>query len=294
MKHIFIINPVSGAGRGNEIGKKIEDIAKELGYEFNIHYTSKKNDAKNIAKKYKDEENIIYSVGGDGTLNEVLNGIIGSKNMLSIIPIGSGNDFYRSIVNRKESKFSVDVGVVNGLYFLNNCAVGIDAEIGHNALLMKKRHVPIKHIYNASIIYTFFRYKFKKIEFILNDKKLSGKYTIVTIMNGKAYGGGWEMAPNAVLNDGLFDVYFVDKVNKLTIPKLLFKVKKGTHEDSGCVHHLLSDKIRLKTKEDIVVLVDGETLYGTDFEVKLLKEGIVYYNNRDFVNVLFNYQDKKR
>jgi len=288
MKHIFIINPVSGAGRGNEIGKKIENIAKDNGYEFNIHYTTKKNDATDIAKKYKDEENIIYSVGGDGTLNEVLNGIVGSKNMLSIIPVGSGNDFYRSIVSRKESKFSVDVGVVNGLYFLNNCAVGIDAEIGHNALLMKKKHIPIKHIYNASILYTFFRYKFKEIEFVLNEKKLSGKYTIVTIMNGKAYGGGWEMAPNAILDDGLFDVYFVDKVSKLTIPKLLFKVKKGTHEDSKFVHHVLSDKIKFKTKENVIVVVDGETLYDNEFEIKLLKNGVVIYNDIDLVNKLIN------
>ena len=212
MKHIFIVNPISGAGRGKKIGENIERVAPELGLDYEVHYTTRGHEATEITKKYKKEQNIIYSVGGDGTLLEVLNGIVGSKNMLAVVPAGSGNDFYRNIKEREELSFPVDVGKVNDLYFLNCCSFGIDAEIGHNAGLMKEKHIPRSQIYNASIVYTFAKYKFKEVEFVLNGATKTGEYTSVTIMNGKAYGGGWVMAPNADISDGLFDFYFVDKV----------------------------------------------------------------------------------
>ena len=154
MKHIFIVNPVSGAGRGEKIGKKIESVAPELGLDYEIHYTTRGHEATEIAKKYKKEEDIIYGVGGDGTLLEVLNGIVGSKNMLAVIPAGSGNDFYRSIENREEMSFPVDVGKVNDLYFLNCCSIGIDAEIGHNAGLMKEKHIPPSFMIHFTIGFT--------------------------------------------------------------------------------------------------------------------------------------------
>ena len=234
MKHIFIINPVSGAGRGEKIGKKIEHVAPELGLDYEIHYTT-------------------------------------SKNMLAVIPAGSGNDFYRSIEKREEMSFPVDVGKVNDLYFLNCCSIGIDAEIGHNAGLMKEKHIPRKQIYNASILYTFVKYKFKEIEFELNNTKKIGEYTIVTIMNGKAYGGGWVMAPNADVSDGMFDIYFVDKVSKASIPGLLMKVMKGTHEESPHVHKRMANRIKIKTKEKVIVGADGETLYDNEFDICLKK-----------------------
>ena len=230
MRHIFIINPTSGAGRGKKIGENIERIAPELGIDYIVHYTTRAYEATELAKQYKKEKDgIIYSVGGDGTLLEVLNGMIGSKNMLAVVPAGSGNDFYKSIKDRDDMSFPVDVGKVNDLYFLNCCSFGIDAEIGHNAGLMKEKHIPRSQIYNASIAYTFVKYKFKEVEFTLNGATKIGEYTIVTIMNGKTYGGGWTMAPNANVSDGLFDIYFVDRVKKSSIPGLLLKVLKGTH-----------------------------------------------------------------
>ena len=284
MKHIFSVNPVSGAGRGEKIGKKIESVAPELGLDYEIHYTTRGHEATEIAKKYKKEEDIIYSVGGDGTLLEVLNGIVGSKNMLAVIPAGSGNDFYRSIENREEMSFPVDVGKVNDLYFLNCCSIGIDAEIGHNAGLMKEKHIPRKQIYNASILYTFVKYKFKEIEFELNNAKKVGEYTIVTIMNGRAYGGGWVMAPNADVSDGLFDIYFVDRVKKASIPGLLLKVMKGTHEESPHVHKRMADRIKIKSKEKVIVGADGETLYDNEFDIRLKKHAITIYNDKDLIS----------
>ncbi len=283
MKHIFIVNPTAGGGKGKIVGEKIESVAAEMGLDYDIHYTSRGHEATEIAKKYRHEKGIIYSVGGDGTLFEVLNGMIHSKNMLSVIPAGSGNDFYRNFKDVEDFSFPVDVGKINDLYFINSCSVGIDAEIGHNADLMKEKHIPRKQIYNASILYTYVKYKFKEIEFVLNGGKKFGEYTIVTIMNGKCYGGGWTMAPRADISDGLFDIYFVDKVNKRNMPGLLLKIMKGTHEESPHIHHRLADKIKFKSVEKVIVVADGETLYGNEFDVSLIKHGVTIYNDRDFV-----------
>lgn len=284
MKHVFIVNPVSGAGRGKRIGENIERVVPEMGLDYEIHYTTRGHEATEIAKKYKHVKDVIlYSVGGDGTLNEILNGMIGSKNMLAIVPAGSGNDFYRSIKDREELNFPVDVGKANGLYFLNCCSFGIDAEIGHNAGYMKEKHIPRSQIYNASIIYTFIKYKFKEIEFILDGAKKIGEYTIVTIMNGRAYGGGWNMAPHADISDGEFDIYFVDRIPKTTIPGLLLKLIKGKHEESPHVHYRKSNRIKFKTKQKVIVGADGETLYDDEFDIRLLKHEITIYNDKELI-----------
>ena len=87
MKHIFIVNPVSGKGKTGDIVKNIEKVCDEENLEYEIRYTTKPKEAITIAREYEDGEYIIYAVGGDGTLNEVLNGLIDTRNMISTIPI---------------------------------------------------------------------------------------------------------------------------------------------------------------------------------------------------------------
>lgn len=283
MKHVFIVNPISGQGRAFKMVDNIHKACQEMNLDYEVVFTRKPKDAIEIVKKYKKCENVIYSVGGDGTLNEVVNGIVGTKNKLAIIPGGSGNDFYTTIKDIKETEFKIDIGKVNDRYFINVVSVGIDAEIGDNALLMKKKHIPRKQIYNASIVYTFFKYKFKEIEFKLNDTKMKDYYTIVTIMNGRVYGGGYKIAPNAIVNDGLFDIYFVDKLPKSKIPKLILKLAKGTHEESPHVHKRLADKITFKSDKPIICGVDGETLYEKKYDIKMLKNKVTVYQDKELI-----------
>jgi len=87
MKHIFIVNPIAGNGRAVKIVKNIERVCNNENLEYEIRYTTRPKDAIIIAREYQDSENIIYAVGGDGTLNEVLNGLVGTGNMISSIPV---------------------------------------------------------------------------------------------------------------------------------------------------------------------------------------------------------------
>ena len=284
MKHVFIVNPISGRGKALKVSLGIKKICEEEKLDYEIHYTNGPKDATKIAKKVKGSKNIIYSVGGDGTLNEVLNGVIGTKNMLAVIPAGSGNDFYRTLSKMDDEMPLIDVGKVNGKYFLNVVSIGIDAEVAKNAEVMKRLKVPTSQIYNASIVYTFFKYKFKDIEFSVDNTRSKNKCTILTICNGKMYGGGYKIAPEALLSDGYFDVYIVDKISKPTLPFLLGKLKKGTHESLKEVHKSKATKIKFKCDYDLVCNVDGEIMIDRKFNIKILPKSLLIYNNKKLIN----------
>lgn len=284
MKHIFIVNPISGKGKTLKAVDRIKKVCEEENLDYEIHFTEYPKDATKIARKYRFTKNIIYSVGGDGTLNEVLNGIVGTKNLLGVIPAGSGNDFYKTLSKIDEEYPVIDIGKVNDRYFINIISIGIDAEVANNVSLMKKRKVPTNQIYNASLIYTFFKYKYKDIELSIDEKEQKkGKCTILTICNGQVYGGGYKIAPSAKLTDGYFDVYYVEKVNKPQLPSLINMLKQGIHEKHNKVHKSQATKIKFKCDKELVCNIDGEIMTAKKFNVKIIPNAITIYNNKELI-----------
>lgn len=287
MKHIFIVNPISGKGKTLKAVDRIKKVCEEENLDYEIYFTEYPKDATKIARKYRFTKNIIYSVGGDGTLNEVLNGIVGTKNLLGVIPAGSGNDFYKTLSKIDEEYPVIDIGKVNDRYFINIISIGIDAEVANNISLMKKRKVPTNQIYNASLIYTFFKYKYKDIELLIDEKEQKkGKCTILTICNGQVYGGGYKIAPSAKLTDGYFDVYYVEKVNKPQLPSLINMLKQGIHEKHNKVHKSQATKIKFKCDKELVCNIDGEIMTAKKFNVKIIPNAITIYNNKELIKKL--------
>lgn len=284
MKHIFIVNPISGKGKTLKAVDRIKKVCEEENLDYEIYFTEYPKDATKIARKYRFTKNIIYSVGGDGTLNEVLNGIVGTKNLLGVIPAGSGNDFYKTLSKIDEEYPVIDIGKVNDRYFINIISIGIDAEVANNVSLMKKRKVPTNQIYNASLIYTFFKYKYKDIELSIDEKEQKKeKCTILTICNGQVYGGGYKIAPSAKLTDGYFDVYYVEKVNKPQLPSLINMLKQGIHEKHNKVHKSQATKIKFKCDKELVCNIDGEIMTAKKFNVKIIPNAITIYNNKELI-----------
>lgn len=241
MTHVFIVNPFAGGGKSLKILNKIKEVCNKENIDYIVRFTKAPNDATKIAREYENLGGIIYSVGGDGTMNEVLNGIVGSKNLFGILPAGSGNDFHRVLMAMDEISPTIDIGKINDRYFINIACIGIDADVANNVSIMKKTKIPASQIYNISILYTFFKYKYKDLEFNLNNSQIKDKFTLLAICNGKYYGGGYKIAPNAELSDGLFDIYFAKKISKLRIPSLFLKLIKGSHEKSPIIHKGKSD-----------------------------------------------------
>ena len=261
--------------------------------EYEIRYITKQQDAAQIASEYKDEANIMYVVGGDGTLTRALSGVIGTNNKIGIIPSGSGNDTYRTIKKLPKGETKIDVGRINNVYFINTACTGIDAEVGNNIDILRKTKIPTSQLYNASIVYTFVNYKFKKVKFKTKVKSFEANYTILSICNGGFYGGGFNIAPKAELTDGLLDIYYAEKMSKIKMIPLLLKLKNGKHEGKRRVHKFRSNHIELELDQEIVFNIDGEKLEGKKFIIDLLPKELNVYNNPDFVNEIINGKIKK-
>ncbi len=283
MKYIFIVNPNAGKGKCKEILPKIEEECKKKNRVYEIRYISENKSGYDIAMEYKDEENIIYVVGGDGTLSVTLPAIVGTKNKLGIIPAGSGNDTYRTIKTMEDGESLIDIGKVNDRYFINVACTGIDAEVGNNIEKFRGTIVPTSQLYNVSIIYTFVTFKCKKIKIKTSIKNIEDKYTILSICNGSYYGGGFKIAPKSRLTDGLLDIYYAEKMPKLKMIPLILKLKKGKHEGRRRVHKFRTNHVELELEENIEFNVDGEKMIDKKFIIDVLPKAITLYNDKEFI-----------
>lgn len=283
MKYIFIMNKNAGKAKCEKISPNIERECKKKNIEYEIRYITKEKSGSDIAKEYKNEENVIYVAGGDGTITMTIGGIVGTKNKLGIIPSGSGNDTYRAIKKLPKGENTIDLAKINDTYFINVACSGLDAEVANNVDIVKKARIPSNQIYNASIIYTFIKFKFKEVELITNVKKIKEKYTILSICNGNYYGGGFNIAPKSELTDGLLDIYFVEKMNKLRMIPLLLKVKKGKHEGKRKIHKFRTNHVEINLNQEVTFNVDGEKVTDKNFIIDLIPKAIKVYNDDEFV-----------
>ena len=283
MKYIFIVNEIAGRGKSQKIVPNIEKACKNRNIEFEIRYITKEKSGYDIALEYKDQENVIYVVGGDGTLTITLPALIGTKNKLGVIPAGSGNDTYRTIKNMENKETQIDIGKINDTYFINVACTGIDAEVANNIDKLRNTIIPTSQLYNASIIYTFVKFKHKKVKLKTNVKNIEEKYTILSICNGAYYGGGFNIAPKSLLTDGLLDIYYAEEMSKIKMIPLILKLKKGNHEGKRRVHKFRTNHVELEFEEDITFNVDGEKLTDKKFIIDIIPKAISLFNDSDFV-----------
>ncbi|MFQ9515123.1 MAG: diacylglycerol/lipid kinase family protein [Eubacterium sp.] len=289
MKYYFIINPQSGKLNKKQIEDNIREVCLKREIPYRIMYTEYGGDAKRIAGKISDtEECVVFSVGGDGNLNEVLNGIVGSKNkILGNIPTGSGNDFDRTLKLQDTGIHSIDLGKINGRYFINVACVGLDADVANHVLeLRNKKWIPVKQRYNASLIYTYFKYQFKNLKIRMGKTTVENECTILAICNGQYYGGGYRIAPHALINDGMFDIYLVEKMSKPKILSVLVKLLRAKHENSPSVKRYEDSKVIIDSDEDYTFNVDGEMITSNHFELEIEKNALRVFNDRKFIEAI--------
>ena len=286
MKYIFIVNEDAGKGKCKKILPNIENECKKRKIEYEIRYITEEESRYDIALEYKNEENIIYVVGGDGTLTITLPALIGTKNKLGIIPTGSGNDTYRTIKKLEQKETLIDLGKINDKYFINVACTGIDAEIGNNIDKLRNTIIPRSQLYNASIVYTFFSFKHKKMKMKSKVKNLDAEYTILSFCNGTYYGGGFKIAPKSRITDGLLDIYYAEKMPKLKMIPLILKLKKGKHEGRRRVHKFRTNHVELEIEEETTFNIDGEKLTDKKFIIDVLPNAITVYNDNEFIDVV--------
>lgn len=286
MQHLFIINPIAGKGHAKKHEKDIHEYFKDKDTLYYIEFTKYPGHATIITKDYTQKNDLrVYSIGGDGTLNEVLNGLVGSKSSLGVIPAGSGNDFFRSITTdtmKNILKRTIEgttkrssLGLVNGRYFLNVASTGIDAEIVHNARRFKK--LPIlggQGAYILGIFYTVFNYKSFKSKININGQEHDKSTLLLAVANGKYYGGGMKIAPSANIFTNSFEIYHIDEAKPLRIIKLFPTLIKGKHDSLKEVQNYITNKLSIHSDQSFMLNIDGEIEGVKKAEFSLIEDGI--------------------
>lgn len=172
--------------------------------------------------------------------------------------------------------------------------LGLDADVANNiSFIRKKKWIPVSQRYNASLVYSYFKYKFKDLKITMGETQVENSCTILAVGNGQYYGGGFRIAPHALLEDGMFDIYFVEKLPKPKIIPILIKLLRGKHENSEYVTRFSGNKIIIDTDELCTFNVDGEKKTSNHFEIINISGGIKVYNDRNFIDEILQKEEKK-
>ena len=286
-KWFFIVNSTAGRGK---TGKKISKLVTSLNrhkLDFEIELTKAPQHAIQIVKDAikKGFHNII-SVGGDGTLNEVVNGVMLSGKSeeinVGIIPEGGGNDFaanfnLSSNIDKAVStlqKFmikKIDVGKIEDRYFINALGIGFDARAAQ--ISNKIKHLNGLPRYLLAVIKALVSLKPFEAEVKLDNYTYNSPFLLIAIGNGKYTGGGFLLTPEALIDDGFLDICFIKTITRRRILSLLPSAIKGKHLKEPEVDLKQSKTIEVITKTPLPFYTDGELPVLTNplhFKIELL------------------------
>lgn len=285
-KIAFIING------SKKLNKKVEGILIECENHPKLDVarfvTQKQKDATLIALDCaKNKFDYIIAVGGDGTMNEVLNGIMhfdGEYPVLGVLPIGTGNDFVKSAgfkLNHahfiesliEEKKIDLDSACIkikdSQHFFLNIADVGFGAKVVE-MLDRQRKYIGGKSSYALAILRTFLRYKKPVVSIRTDDFQYEGEILMVAICNGSTFGSGLIIGPNAKMDDGILNITLLKKVKLLDYVKNLKNLKSGVPIKHKEAVYLEAEQIDIKViKGKAVTEIDGEFLNEGNISVSL-------------------------
>lgn len=304
---VFVINPKSGNGAALRELPRIKELMQELKLSYEIMMTEYPMHAQEIARSYRQSDGVrIIGVGGDGTINEILNGInVGVP--LGIIPCGSGNDFFRMIANTKVDMKQliqdtvqgeiclIDYGIMNGRKFLNSCSIGFDAKIAADAkALQTKNKLPLRGgAYMVAALKGIVKPTIMHATLELNTGTIRKDMMLMSVMNGRWYGGGFCPAPQADVMDGMFDISVIDFLSTIKILPLFPKYMKGKHGGAPAVHMFQTNRFTLHTDTQTPMQIDGELFVDTRFELEVVHKGLplLVPAGEDYRRILYRKMD---
>lgn len=292
IRHIFIINPAAGKKESNA---HLEGLLDQLSFPHERLYTTGEGDACRLARQAAEsgEDVRIYACGGDGTLNEVVNGAAGYPNAaITCVPKGTGNDFlkifgpdYRTIFYDLEAlavgpQASLDLMDCNGKLGLDVVCAGVDARIAADVHRYKDwRFLSGKGAYIVSLVENIlFKGITRPMEVKMGDLDWRGDTAIVCICNGRHYGGGFMPVADAMPDDGVLDMLMVPKVSLFTFVRLVGKYAKGLYKNyPQLIRDYHGQSITYSSNQTITTVVDGEVMRDTSFTVRLSEKKVNFF-----------------
>lgn len=297
-KHRLIVNPTAGGGTALASLATIERELQRLGVLYDLVHTERPLHAVELARAAAEEVDVVVAVGGDGTSNEVINGLMHAKSaghpaVLGILCVGRGNDLAFGLgipedpvegcraLSRGRRRW-VDIGLVrggdfpDGRYFGNGIGIGFDAVVGFVAARMKWLKGFLGYFVAAlKTIFIFFRAPSVRLEY--EGQCLDMDALLVSVMNGRRMGGGFLMAPEATPDDGRFDLCIARRVGRLKIFPLMLKFLKGTQSEHPAILTVRTGQLSVTARAGVLPAhADGETLCteGTQLTIELLPRAL--------------------
>lgn len=281
----LVINPVSGHGKGTTVGTYVAGYLNRHNIEFTI-VTGQSSVAlsehlQTFIRKNADCEGVI-AVGGDGLLHIILQIVVPAQIPFAIIPAGTGNDFVRTLgwnledidlqLNRitKTKPSSVDLGLVDGEWFGAVLSTGFDSIVNEKANRMQWPKGPMK--YNVAIAMELPRFRPRHYEIKLDDRTISTSAMLIAVSNGRSYGGGMLVCPNANIVDGLFDVMVLHPISKVEFIKVFPRVFAGTHISHPAVEIVRSKTVTIESKA--VAYADGERIGQLPISAECIRDAV--------------------
>jgi diacylglycerol kinase (ATP) len=282
-KVLVILNPWAGRGTAGRRRPELEQALRETGAEFDIVTTHAVGGAIELAWQGVERGyGRIVAVGGDGTINEVVNGIkgaeagLGRRARLGVIPLGTGSDFIKALdgveandiqlgIRRAvgEHMRAVDLGLARvgdnaPRYFINALGMGLDAQVAAESLKLTK--LKGLAVYLVAIIRALANYKAHPMTVEYDGNRVHRRLLFASSANGRCQGGGFWMTPDALIDDGLLDLCLVDKMRLDEIIRHLPKLMEGTHTSLKQVTMARARNISVTCAAPIPVATDGEVI----------------------------------
>ena len=306
MKHLIVFNP--GSGKNNE-NQSFKDLIKEkfAGLDYEIYETTGPRSVIPFLKKYLKENKDtvrVYACGGDGTVHEVANGLVGAKNAeLAILPIGTGNDFvkYYGVTNENIDQYRDFTPLINGeaepidlskitgdglkerWYSINVINFGFDAIVGARGNYYKEHGFPKKvkegtNPYDYALKNDAMKHgRFNNIEVYADGEKLNEKQMLLaTLAQGQYVGGQFKCAPKSDNTDGLIDVCVMKTMTLIGLGMIIKTYTLGKHLDKPRKKFVYrqAKEIKFVSPEEFDVCVDGEMIRGNNFTVEVCPKAI--------------------
>jgi len=287
----LIVNPVAANGAVGKNWPRIRDCLQAEGAEFDAVLTEEPGHATLLARQALDDGfRTIVAVGGDGTVNEVINGLVdvNIKNkrrgavdpevVLGIIPYGTGADFARVLGIPRDYMEAcrqllrlkprpVDLGRITCLregrevehYFINAAGLGFDGEVAEIVNRFSKA-LGGTITYLTCLLIGLVTYRNKNVELSFDGQPVRGRINSIVVCNGCYFGGGMFIAPGAALDDGLFKVVILGNLNKLEVVVNLPRIYKGTHLTHPKVSHFAAKEVHVEAQERMFLQAEGELI----------------------------------
>jgi len=282
MKVALVVNPRAGRLRGAATGRQAARLMADDGWRVELIETKAPGEAGRLAREAAASGyELVVGVGGDGTLSELLNGLLGTGVPCGIIPCGTGNDFasfvglsgnlgtaVRQLLDGSPRRIDMGRFVGSSRYFINSVGVGFDARIAER-INRRRRVTSGLWAYLPTIFAELVRCAPLSATVEVDGQRYEDDWLLVVVANGYSYGAGFKIAPQARCDDGLLDVVLVGMRGRLAVLRALPRVRRGAHTSDPKVTMLRAQHVTIQTDQPSPALVDGDVRAQTPLEIEV-------------------------